>query len=250
MLTGTADVEALARRSGAPTIVRWASDDVVLGEVASLQLIVELRRHQREDLLPPGLHPTDPPSMHIQFWRVSDSPWGPFTWAHTRLSCRSGVRARALTTASVIDSAEAAGALAERFGFPITVGEVDLAVHYDSASAEVRVHGHTTLAVIAVDPTPMALDAVQATSTMNLAHTPDGLRLVQVEARHRSTSVERLHGEVHHFDAESWGDDRLDPYDVVSAVVVRDESVTLPHVRFVCRPDVSAFEGTERIDAG
>jgi hypothetical protein len=142
----------------------------------------------------------------------------------------------------------ACAGLAERFGFAATVAEIDLAIHYDSATAEVRLGGTTTLAVVAVDPTPLALDAVQATSTMNLAHTPTGLRLVQVEARHRSTSVERLHGQVHVFDAAAWGDDRLDPYDVVSAVVVRDESVTLPHVRFVCRPDVSAFEGTERVD--
>ena len=248
MLTGTADAEALAQRSAAPTIPAWSTDDLELGEVASLQLIVELRRQGRQDLLPPGLHPTDPPSLHIQCWQVGDSPWGPFTWAHTRLSCRSGVRARALTTAAVVDRAEVATGLAERFGFPVTVGEVDLDIHYDRATAEVRVAGATTLAVGAIDPTPLALDAVQATSTMNLAHSPLGLRLIQVEARHRSTSVERLHGEVHRFDPAAWGDERLDPYDVVSAVVVRDGSITLPHVRFVCRPDVSAFEGTERVD--
>lgn len=250
MLTGTADVDTLARRAGAATIASWDAGDVVLQDVTSFQVIAELRRGGREGLLPPGLHPTDPPSLHLHVWRVADSPWGPFTWAHTRLSCRSGVRARALTTGSVLDSTEAATGLAERLGFPNQIGSVSLDVHYDACHAEVALGGHVVLAVSGLDPMPMAPDAVQATSTMNLAHTPLGLRLVQVEARHHTTRVERLHAGILAFDPEHWGDDRLDPYHVVSAVVVKDDELTIPAVRFVCRPDVSAFEGTEKVERG
>ena len=48
----------------------------------------------------------------------------------------------------------------------------------------------------------------------------------------------------------AWGDDRLDPYFVVSATVAQETSVVIPALRFVCRPEVSAFEGTEKITAG
>lgn len=248
MLTGTADAERLAARPATATIPEWPQDDVVLDGVTSLQLLVELRRAGREELLPAGLDPTDPPSLHVQWWRVAGSPWGPFTWCHTRLSCRSGARARALTTAAVVDGAAAAAGLAARYGYPCVEGDVELAVHYDAARATVAVGGAVALEVAALDPIPLAADAVQATSTMNLAGTPAGLRLVQVEARHRTTRVERVRAELRRFEASAWGDDRLDPYHLVSAVVVHDEAVTLPAVRFVCLPDVNAFEGTERVE--
>lgn len=249
MLTGTADVERLAAGPATATIESWQPGDVVLEGVTSLQLLVELRRADRESYLPPGLDPTDPPSLHVQWWDVAASPWGPFRWCHTRLSCRSGARARALTTGAVVDGREAAAGLAAHFGYPSRAGEVDLAVNYDGSTARTSVGGEVTLEVAALDPTPLAVDAVQATSTMNLAWTPLGLRLVQVEAHPRRTRVERVAATIRRFDPASWGDERLDPYHLVSAVVVRDEAVTIPAVRFVCRPDVDAFQGTERIDA-
>lgn len=248
MLTGTADPEALAAATATATIGGWVHDDGVLEQVTSLQLVAELRRADREGLVPPGLHPTDPPSLHIQWWQVGSSPWGGFTWCHTRLSCRSGARARALTTAAVVDSDAAGRALAERYGFPCRPGRVQLSASYDACTARVAVDGAVAMEVAALDPTPMALDAVQATSTLNLARTPFGLRLVQVEARRHTTRVERVRAVIDSFDPAAWGRDRLDPYVVVSAVVVRDDSITLPGVRFVCRPDVDAFQGTERVD--
>lgn len=249
MLTGTADPDRLAAGAATATIDAWHPGDTRLEGVTSLQLIAELRRAGREELLPPGLHPTDPPSLHIHWWQVADSPWGPFTWCHTRLSCRSGARARALTTAAVVDQGAAAAGLGSRFGFPVRVGDVRLGLHYDRGEANVSIDGAVALQVTALDPTPLPANSVQATSTMNLARTPLGLRLVQVEVRPSTTGVERVRARVGPFDAMVWGDARLDPYHVVSAVVVHDGSVTLPAVRFVCRPDLNAFEGTERVEA-
>jgi hypothetical protein len=34
---------------------------------------------------------------------------------------------------------------------------------------------------------------------------------------------------------------------VIAATVATDRSITVPALRFICRPDISAFEGTERI---
>ncbi len=214
---------------------------------AALQVIAEVRRHGRDGFLPPGLHPTDPPSLSLQAWRVDESEFGPFTFCFARLSCRSGVRARGFTTGGYADNAAAAGALRDQLGFPCRAGELRFDTHYDGCDLIVAVEGTTILAIAGLDPEPLGVDDVQYTSTLNLADTPNGRRLVQVEAHHDAEGVERVQARIVAFDAESWGNDLLDPYYVVTATVARDRSITLPAVRFVCRADVSAFEGTETI---
>lgn len=252
MLTGTADPEALAIALGAPRIPAFggqgaSKDGVVLEDVVEICLVAELRRAGREALLPPALHPTDPPSLSIVARRVGDSPWGSFSACWTRVSCRSGARARALTTAMVVDGAPAATGLAETFGFPARPGTVQVDQFYDRSDVVVAVDGRTILALAGLDPRPLAHDDLQHASTLNLARTPRGLRLVQVEARHESARTERLHGRLRTFDPTAWGPHELDPYDVVATVVTTNTTVTLPQVRFVCRPDVNAFEGTEAV---
>ena len=247
MLTGTADADLLADRLPAPTIAAWGTDAFEMRQVTVLQMIVELRRSAREALLPPGLHPTDPPALSVQAWRVGESAVGPFTFAHTRLSCRSGVRARGLTTAAFVDSPAAAVLLREQFGFPCQPADIRLDAHYDGCDLAVTVDGRAVLVVAGLDPDPLGPDDVQYTATLNLAHTPNGLRLVQVESHHDAASVERVSGRIVAFDADAWGDDRLDPYHVVTTTLAHDRSLTVPAVRFVCRADVNAYEGTEPI---
>jgi hypothetical protein len=226
-----------------PVIAAWQREPIVLTDVRCVQAIVELRRRDRAALLPPGLHPTDPPTLSIQGWRVAESPWGAFTAVSTRLSCRSGLRARGLTTAMVVSSPAAAAGLAEWVGFPARFGEVRVRVHYDACDIEVD----DSLRLRGTDAQRLDVDDVQYTGTMNLAATPNGVRLVQVESEHDAQSVLRLRGRLEHFVAASWGDARLAPYDVVAVTAATDRVLTIPPVRFVCRPDVSAFEGTERI---
>ncbi|HEX9258146.1 MAG TPA: hypothetical protein VF855_01315 [Acidimicrobiales bacterium] len=239
MLRGTADLDALAH--GAPTLEVFASVPIELGDVALLQVVAELRRPAREALLPSGLHPTDPPALVLQAWRVGSSPWGPFTMVLARLSCRSGVRARGFSIAGVCDGDDAREALVEGWGYPLRAGHARLDVRYDGATLEAP-----RLGVLAVDPRPIGGDDVQYTGTMNLAHTPVGLRLVQVEAHPTPQRAERLHGRITDFSATEWGSPLLDPYHVVATTLVRG-AATLAPVRFVCRPDLDAFSGTERV---
>lgn len=240
MLTGTADPAALAR--AAATIPSWSTEPLVLEDVTVLQVIAELRRGGREALLPPGLHPTEPAAISIQAWRVEQSPWGPFSLAHVRLSCRSGVRARGLTTATVITSQPALEGLAAQFGYPGRLGSVALRSFYDGANLEVD----DSLLLNATNATPLGLDDVQYTGTMNLAHTPAGIRLVQVEPQFTAMRVERVRPRIERFVPAAWGSPLIDPYFVVSGSVARAR-IDIPPVRFVCRPGVSAMEGTERV---
>jgi hypothetical protein len=104
----------------------------------------------------------------------------------------------------------------------------------------------TILEVVGLDPEPLGTADLQYTGTLNLAHTPNGLRLVQVEANHQVSRVERLTARLEAFDATAWGNPLLDPYRVVSSSVAI-EDVTFPPIRFVCKPDELAFTGTEAV---
>ena len=247
MLTGTAAVDTLAAALPAPVLPAWGTEPLVLTEVTVVQVIAELRRRDRETFLPPSLHPTDPPALSIQAWRVGGGDLGPFAFVHTRLSCRSGVRARGLTTAAYVDGDQAESRLREQFGYPCRSGRVRVDAHYDGVDVRVTVDGDDVLVISALDPDPLGADDVQYTATLNLADTPNGLRLVQVESHHEPTSVDRVAARITRFVAGAWGDERLDPYHVVTTTIARDRRLELPPVRFVCRPDVNAFEGTEAI---
>jgi hypothetical protein len=149
-------------------------------------------------------------------------------------------------TGAVCDNRDAADALAADFGFPARVGEVLLRRAYDAAWLEVARGGQTILALEGLDPEPLLPADVHYSVTLNLADTPRGIRLVQVEPEYEVTRAERLRPRLLSFHPEAWGDRHLDPYHPVSASVVSG-TVTLPPVRFVCRPDVLAFEGTEKV---
>lgn len=244
MITGTADPIRLAQH--APTVSVYPKADVQLDDIVCLQLTAEMRNSAREAVLPPALHPTIPAALSVQVWRVGASPWGAFSCAFVRVGCRSGVRARGFTTGAIASTAVAAAALRDGYGFPTRVGGVQLRRGYDGAHAEVQFAGTTVLRIAGIDPEPMGLDDVQYTGTLNLAHTPNGLRLIQAEADHASTLVERLSPRLETFVGAAWGNPLLVPAHIVSASVAVG-SIVLQRVRFVCRVDELAFTGTEAV---
>ena len=248
MLLGTASVEQLLQSQATATIEAFGREAIRFDDVACFQMTAEMRNRAREAILPASLHPTIPAALSLQVWSVGASPWGAFRMAIARAACRSGVRARGFTLATFASNASACVALREHFGFPARQASVDLRRGYDGADATVALAGRDVLRVRAIDPEPMALDDVQYTGTLNLAHTPNGLRLVQLEADHVATRVERLTADLSTFDAAAWGSALLDPYLVVSASLAL-EQVTFPPIRFVCKVDELAFTGTEAVAA-
>ncbi len=230
------------------TIDRYPREPIRFDTVACFQMTAEMRNGAREAILPPGLHPTIPAALSLQVWSVGDSPWGEFRMAVARATCRSGVRARGFTLAAYASSAGACEALRNHFGFPARHGDIVLRRGYDGADASVTSAGRRILEIQAIDPEPMGIDDVQYTGSLNLARTPNGIRLVQLEADHAATRVERLTARLSAFDAAAWGNPLLDPYFVVSASLAL-ETVVFPPLRFVCKPDELAFTGTEAIAA-
>lgn len=256
MISGTASVDNLA--ADAPEMAAFGTESVRLGSVTSLSLVAELRRQAREDVLPPGLHPIVPPAMSLLAWDVSESPWGPFSAAFVRVVCRSGARARTFCVGAAASTPEAVAGLRSQFGFPAQRADVALRRHYDGVeltvvaedeahdSASARYGAGPMLEVSALDPDPLSVGDLQQVGSMNLAHTPLGLRLVQVETHHEPSRVERLAARIDAFDATAWGQPLLDPYWIVSCAVSL-EDIEVPAIRFVCDPLKPAAEGTERV---
>ncbi len=266
MISGTAAVDELA--ADAPEIAAFGTESVRLGGVTGLSLVAELRRPAREAVLPPGLHPIVPPAMSLLAWDVSESPWGAFSAAFVRVVCRSGARARTFCVGAAASTDDAVTGLRSQFGFPARQAEVSLRRHYDEVDLRVSAedddggsHGEggssgsgggngrgngPMLALSALDPDPLSVGDLQHVGSMNLAHTPLGLRLVQVETHHEPSRVERLAARIDAFDAAAWGQPLLDPYWVVSCSVSL-EDVEIPAIRFVCDPSLPAAEGTERV---
>ncbi len=244
MLTGTAPLDELG--ADRATLRSFATEAVVLPGVEVLQMAAEIRIAGRQRSLPAGLHPTNPPSVVVQVWRCPDSPWGPFAMAQGRVACRSGLRPRGLVQGCVVDNAEAADALRERWGFPAVVGEVVLRRHYDEVTATVGRAGATVATLSGLDPDPLGPGDVAYTTSVALAETPRGPRLVQIDVDVLPSRAERLTPRLDRFVAEGWMHPSVEPYHPVSASIAVAE-VTIRRLRFVSRPEELAFTATESV---
>ncbi|HET6963521.1 MAG TPA: acetoacetate decarboxylase family protein [Acidimicrobiales bacterium] len=240
MLSGTASLESLA--AAAPVMPSLDPEPMTFDDVEVLQAAFEMSHSSREATLPPGLHPTTPPLMIVLAWRVPESPWGPFTMAQVRVSCRSGVRPRGFVAGCLVDGDEAAAELSSRWGFPARRGAVRLERFYDSTVLDAG----GALKLTGIDPDPLGTGDVQYTVTATLAHTPRGLRLVQVEPEYELRRVERIDPRLDHFDDQAWGGRGLSPRHPVAASIGVG-TLSIPRLRFVSKPDVTAFEGTETV---
>jgi hypothetical protein len=244
VLVGTASVDDLSR--GISTIPSWRDESAKLDDVEIVQAMFELPYSAREAVLPPALHPTNPPTMVLQAWRCGGSPWGAFEFAMVRVQCRSGLRPRGLVVGAVIDNEAAGRGLAAGWGFGAVTGEVRVRRFYDATTVEVTLGARTILHLRGADPDPLGPTDANYSSTLNLAHTPNGLRLVQLDVTADLDRVERMHSEAIAYDAAGWGTPMLDPRNAVSASVGVGR-LMLDRVRYCCKPDVLAFEGTETV---
>ncbi|MBI1814821.1 MAG: acetoacetate decarboxylase family protein [Deltaproteobacteria bacterium] len=243
MLIGTANIDELAARAPVMEAVD-GGEAVVCKQADVLQVLYEIATPHRDAMLPPALHPADPPIVTWLFYRCPASPWGSFAMAQTRIECRSGLRLRAFLVSAVVDNTAAAAALGQRWGFTVQTGRIELQRYYDSTHVTVISNGAAILDILVSDPEPLSAADLQYVANMNLVRTSRGVRLVQVEPRYEVHRVERGRPRLLAFNGAAWGDGHVEPvYPVSASLAVAD--ITLPRIRFVCRPDVLAFDGTE-----
>jgi len=246
MLTGSADPAVLAR--GAPTLESFATEPLKLHGVETLQVFYEIESAGTASLLPPGLHPTLPPAVTWLVQRIAESPWGEFRMAQCRVECRSGLRPRGFLRGGVVDDEGAAAELASRWGYVLRPGEIRLDRAYDRIRATVTGEGRELLDLELRDPMPLRNADAYHVANMHLAHTPRGLRLIQVDPEFEVERAERGRPSLRSFDAAAWRCEGVRPSHPVAASFTL-ASLTLPALRYVCRPEVLAFEGTERGDS-
>jgi len=244
VILGTAKLDDLKARR--PALPGFDAEPVSLPGAEVVQAMFEMPSSARECIVPAGLHPTIPPALVLQAWRCPESPWGEFSVVLARAQTRSGVRPRGFVTGAACDNAAAASALAAGFGFPAQPSEIRWQRAYDTVLLEVARGGETILAFEGADPDPLAPGDVQFSGTLNLADTPRGWRLVQVDPELTPRRAERLRPKLSAFAPAAWGDPRLDPYYPVSASITLAD-IVIPKLRFVCRPEETAFTGTEKV---
>jgi len=243
-LLGVRDLSAEAET--APEMPSLDAEPTVIEHVEILQLLYEIDSPPMLDLLPPALHPTSPPLVTWIVWRASGGPLGPFTMAQTRIGSRAGVRPRGYLLSAVIDNPDAAAALTEQWGYNCVPGEVGLRRFHDRVEGWATLGGRTILEVALVDGEAISGSDIQYTASMHLARTPNGVRLVQVDPEYIFHRAERGDPHVTTFDAGAWGDPRIEPvWPVAASFAIAD--VTLPKLRYFCRTDVPAMQGTEKL---
>lgn len=246
MLVGTADPARFEK--DAPALSGFDSPALALADSVFVQALFEVEAESMCAMLPPALHPTLPPVASFGAYEVADSEWGPFRWAQLRIECRSGLRPRGLLVGGVVEGEAARRALAARFGFRAVAGEVSIARAYDATRIAVASGGRPWLELALRQPTRLGPTDTQFVSSLHPAHTPRGFRLVQVDLEHAVTRAERGRAEIVAFDAAAWGEPLVRPTLMLPAVVGRAD-VSIRPIRFVCRPDVLAFSGTEPVSA-
>lgn len=245
MLVGSGRVEEFL--ANAATMDSFATEAVELPGATVLQALFEIRIGGRQISLPPGLHPTNPPTFVVQAWRCPDSPWGPFALAQARVGSRSGLRPRGFVQGCVCDNAAAVEALRARWGLPARLGAVSLRRGYDAVSLNVSVHGATGLLLWATNPEPLAPEDVSYSTTVALAHSPRGDRLVQVDTEFAVTRAERVRARLDLFDTGLLGvHSSVEPYHPVAATIATAD-ITIERLRYVNKPDELAFTGTEAV---
>ena len=244
MLQGTADVDEVA--ANAPYVATPATEPLSIPKAELLQVAWEVTAADRDAVFPPALHPVNPPIVTFSFLRARECTLGPFTLAETRLLCRSGIRTRGYHVGAFVDNDEVATVLSTGWGYRVAVADVTMSHRYDGATGRVAVDGVVALLAGHVSPRSLSPSDLQYTSTMHPARLDRGLRLLQVERDHQFVRAERGDPFVDAFDAAAWGEPRLRLSHPVSAsTAVAD--VAIKPVRFVCRADVWAFDGTEPV---
>lgn len=247
-ISGTLDTSR--RIDGAPLAANLASEPVVLPRAEVLQVMFEIDSAGIESMLPAALHPTDPTIATFVAVKTADSPVGSFTLTETRIGCRAGVRPRGFVAGGYIDDLAAEPMLADRWGFSLSHADVVLERRYHDVALEVNLDGRTILSTSLVDPVPLSGAEIQFAASMHLARVlkegSEVPRLVQVDPELTFHRAARGKARLDAFAADAWGDDRIKPVYPISAWYALCD-FELPRVRYICDPDLPAFQGTEKI---
>ena len=146
----------------------------------------------------------------------------------------------------MIDNEDAEVALSRSWGLEANQANIRFLRSYDAAEFQVVVNDELAIDVKLRNPESLSTSDLQLFASMHGANTPNGLRLVQFDPSYEVHRTERYNPTIDHFNANAWHRDGIEPVYAVTAWGA-NATIHLPNIRFVCRPDIDAFRGTESV---
>lgn len=173
-------------------------------------------------LLPRSLHPSTPAYASLTFYRVSDSPVGPFEFAVTGIACRNTIKPRMLTLSVYASSELAAQFCRDQWGFPAQVADVRARQPYHGAISEIVLEG-TCIARMRTEDAEFLLGtarAVRYPQPINLAEVDGKTGLLQIDMVYNYDQSYRGRLVLETFYADAMTGGRVHPTDMIAATVV------------------------------
>jgi hypothetical protein len=214
-LTGTLDPTDL---SDLPAVTAPIGDPLSFEDVQIVHATFELLMTQALQCLPPAVHPSIPGHLSLLVVRSSAGPLGPLALAQIRVGCRAGVKRRAFCLAAVTDNPLAARTFVRHFGFPCRLGGVTAQVRHYATRVAVDVDGQVVLGLTVAGTRPLDGATLSYPATLNLAASPEGPRLLQIDSDVEISRVERGVPSLAGLDLSPWGY-RLEVQQPVAATV-------------------------------
>jgi acetoacetate decarboxylase len=205
-----------------------------LKNVRVLKVLYETDAAAVLEWLPPRLSRSAPPYASITVSRYPESPAGPFSLATQYIGCRASMFVRAFTLQAVTDNPTALSALREVWGYPCTLGQIDMSDNGLSAIVSNEAGALLAEASITdanpIDPEAMRFDPVlnvRAVPSLEEGRTHDLLQLLQIDPEHEIGESLRGKGSL---KLEGWN--VLPVRNIISAVTCT-MNTELPLARFV-----------------
>ena len=229
---GEASIDELA--ADAPVIDEFATEEVTFADARFLQVIYEMDMFSAATFLPPSLAPLRGPSFAmVRAYHLPETPWGPTTIAQVGVLCRFGYRPRIFQRVALTDNPDAVEPLRSGWGIPVRAAEkVSLRRYHDGSHLTVEDGGREIIRIVTTSPILTAGSSMGINSSVDLAHTPKGLRVVQIAENFTFKVAEVSTPDIRHFDAEGWGLAGMRMRHPVSAVSTIAD-ITLRPVQFV-----------------
>ena len=174
---------------------------------------------------------------------------GPFSIAQVRLVVRAGVRPRALCLGAVCDSADAVTALRAHWGFPVQLGEIEVANRHDQVSFSAALDRRPVLELTVHTADVINGSDLMTFDNLHLVRLPgaDSPQLVQVDPEYTIHQADRGRPAVTLPDPEALG--MRGALRLVSPIIgftFRADSDLVP-VRFTIDSVQPAIASTKRV---
>lgn len=217
---------------------------IELGAVEIYYSLFELPMSAVLPRLPQSLHPSVPAVLATSFWRVRESPCGPFEFAYAGVACRTGIKPRHFIFGAWCDNADAGQLLRERYGIACEPATVTCRESYDRIRGVVALDGAIALDIVTTNMVSLsgAGAMVKYSPALGRAEVEGRQKLIQFEAGYEFKRVLRGELTAAEFDAAAIGEPTLRPTHAIAGTFAVCDVALLPP-RFAVDLEVPAEAG-------